>query len=403
MKFYFIDIPSPFLLDNNVFPSLGMLYVAGALRKQGVNAFVGQLNEFPDEPDYIGISATTPQFSTAIEAVKQARRRFKKAKIVIGGCHATLKPQDFLNVADYVVTGEADWDNLMELIEGSDEQIIRLPRHMDLNNLPYPARDLIDLNKYHYLIKDNHGREYRTSSLMTSRGCPYNCGFCSAGVRTGGVTFRGHLDVIEELRQLKGLGYEAVHFFDDTFSFKKDRMLGIAEGLHNLGMKWRCFVRANTVDYEVMKTMKESGCLEVGCGVESGSQKILDNVNKKTTVEMNTKLMDNARRAGLRVKTFILIGLPGETHETIAETKKWIIENKPPIADICIFVPYPDSDIVNYKEKYDIDWCREAWDNYWYKGHQETVKSMVWTKGLTRDEITEYRKELEQTYQNERG
>ncbi len=403
MKFYFIDIPSPFLLDQHVFPSLGMLYVAGALRKAGADVFVGQLSDFPDEPDYIGISATTPQFSTAVKAAKQARERFKNSKIVIGGCHATLKPTDFTEYANYVVTGESDWPVLMDILETSDRQIIKMARHLDPSYLPYPARDLIDMNKYHYTITDDCGNHYRTTSIITSRGCPYNCGFCSKGVREGGVHFRCAQDVIEELRELKKMGYQAIHFFDDTFSFKRDRMLGIAEGLHGLGMKWRCFVRANTVDYPTLKAMKECGCIEVGCGIESGSDVILYNVNKRTTVKMNTEFMDAARKAGIRVKAFMLIGLPGETHETIAETRKWITENKPPVADICIFVPYPDSDIVNYKEKYDIDWDDKDWDDYWYKGHQDTVKSMVWTSGLTRQEITEYRKELEQIYLNERS
>jgi radical SAM superfamily enzyme YgiQ (UPF0313 family) len=148
----------------------------------------------------------------------------------------------------------------------------------------------------------------------------------------------------------------------------------------------------------VCRGLKAMGVYEVGIGIESGSQTILNLNMKKTTVDMNSKAVQLLKKYGIRVKTFLIVGLPGETKETLAETRQWLIVNKPDDMDATIFQPLPGSDITNNPEKYDVSFTES--DKIWYKGKRGEYTTTLKTHGLTSQEIIKYRDELEEEFKS---
>ncbi|GAH81749.1 unnamed protein product, partial [marine sediment metagenome] len=146
------------------------------------------------------------------------------------------------------------------------------------------------------------------------------------------------------------------------------------------------------------KVMAKSGCKEIGIGVETGSQKILDIVNKGTTVEQNTKTIELARQYGVRSKAFIIVGLPSESKETIAETEQFIEKTKPDDIDATIYVPYPNTPIINNPEKYDIKFNESDLKKAWFKGVPGKYSSMISTSNLSAEEIVEARDRIEKRF-----
>lgn len=394
-----VNPPSPFLIDELVFPPLGILYLASALRKNGYNN-IKVFDDFRKEKTnrfiirqsggVFCISTTTPQFKEAKKIIKGIKKNYKRSRIIIGGSHVSGLPQDGLQAgADTVVIGEGE-NAIIKALEGR-RGIIQEPYITDINKLPFPARDLIDLKKYKYYI----GNKLATT-VMTTRGCPYRCAFCANNVWNFERKIRFHSPeyVYKEVKELKDkFGYEAIMFFDDTFTVHKPRLLKICELLKPLDIIWRCFIRTDTVDEESLTAMYNAGCRYIGCGVESGSPTILKNIRKQTNVKLNTDIVKLAKSIGFHVKTFLIIGCPGETEETVKETKQWIKDALPHDFDITILTPYSGSDIYQRPGSYDLCFIRNNLG--WYKGKAGEYKSYVWTKSLSRERIVELRNEID--------
>ena len=394
-----VNPPSPFLIDELVFPPLGLLYLASYLKQNGYNnikVFDDFRKEGTDSPDFRSkgyiycITATTPQFQGAQQIINRIRKSNKRARIIIGGPHVSGVPQDGLQAgADTVIVGEGE-RAIIRALEGQ-RGIIQEPYIKDINTLPTPARDLIDLKKYKYYIGDK-----LVTTVMTTRGCPYRCAFCANNVWNFERKIRFHSPnyIYKEVKELKEkYGYNAIMFFDDTFTVDKKRLLEICRLLKPLNITWRCFIRTDTVDKESLKAMYSAGCRYIGCGVESGSPKILKNIHKATNVELNTSIVKLAKKIGFHVKTFIMIGCPGETESTVEETKDWIKKALPHDFDICILTPYAGSDLYEHPSNYDL--CFISNSLGWYKGKVGEYKSYVWTKDLSRKRIVELRDEIE--------
>ncbi|MBI4667860.1 MAG: radical SAM protein [Elusimicrobia bacterium] len=163
------------------------------------------------------------------------------------------------------------------------------------------------------------GKKYKAASILTGRGCPYNCHFCSKSF--SGFRFRSINNLIEELNYLKeNYNINAVHFSDELAVWNRERTLELIQKIKPLNLLWDCQGRANTVDYDLLKKMKGAGCVGIGFGIESGSNEILKRMNKKITVEQSERAMKAALRAGLMVKVQMMIGYPGETRETVMQT-----------------------------------------------------------------------------------
>jgi radical SAM superfamily enzyme YgiQ (UPF0313 family) len=260
-----------------------------------------------------------------------------------------------------------------------------------IDKLAIPARDLIDLEKYRYTIEGRHA-----TTLMTSRGCPYNCSFCSRV--TNKYRKASAKYVIKEVEHLYDTyGYEAFMIFDDVFAISSRRTKALAEYFEGSGFLFRCFARSNLIDDEIVGYLARMGVVEVGIGVESGSQAILRKNLKGTSVEGNLKAFRLLREQAIRTKAFLIVGLPGETEDTIRDTEAWIEKAQPDDIDFTVFQPLPGSPIFERPELWDIKFEYNS-APMWYKGTPGMYKSTVSTEALHAEEIVAIRDRLEDKY-----
>jgi|SRR3989339_592434 len=402
MNIKFIIPPSDFLIEQKVFPFLGVLYVAAYLEKNLIKSQVLDLSNETNlheslrniKADIFGITSTTPQFPKAVEVLNNLKINNPQALFVIGGAHASCMPEDCIRVGfDIAVKGEGEKAFLDIVNHKIKDSIVQYPYETNIDEFPLPSRELIDLKSYHFLMNNRE-----TTTVLTSRGCPFDCKFCANSVWGKKVRFRSIENVINEINVLKTKwGYDSIMFFDDTFAINPTRTAALCNEIKKTKVIFRCFVRTDLIDYNTLKMLKDSGCVEIGMGMESGSQEILDKVSKKTTVEKGTQVVKWAHELGLRAKAFLMIGLPGETKKTVNDTIQWLKETRPDDYDIAIFIPYAGSDIYQNKQNYDIQFDFD-YSKSFYKGRFGELKSMVSTSDLSAEEITMLRNQIYTTF-----
>ncbi len=379
-------------------PPLGLWGVGASLKANGyhVDYFdmaCGDKLPLATAGDYraIGVTGTTPQADEMAKialSLKEAGAKW----LIAGGPHASLEPLEVLEMGyDTVVKGEGEYVTL-DVLRNNLKGYVEATRIYELDDLPWPDRT--QAARYNYQIDG-----LRATTMFTTRGCPSKCAFCCREMYGNRCTFRSAESVIAEAKELRDVyGFNAIMFFDDTFTLKPRRLIDICRGLGRLGIKWRCFARTDTVTWPILKLMKDNGCVEVGIGVESGSQKVLDAVHKGTTVEQNNAFVRNAHTIGIRVKAFLIVGLPGETHDTVAETKRWLASMKPDDFDITIFTPYPHTEITDYPERFDIQVKPDSYSHLFFKGTPGSYTCNVSTSELSAEQILAYRDEIEREF-----
>ncbi|HSQ53240.1 MAG TPA: radical SAM protein, partial [Acidobacteriota bacterium] len=233
------------------------------------------------------------------------------------------------------------------------------PYIQNLDELPRPAYKYFSLENYRLF-----GR--KMLPIMTSRGCPSQCSFCTTA-RMFGKAFRARSpkSIVDELEWLRDEhGADAFSFYDDTFTLNTKRAVTICEEIKNrkIGLPWDCQTRVSRVSPELLATMRDANCQQVFFGVESGCQKILDAVNKGTTVEQNRRAIKMAKDAGLFVAISVIIGYPGETRDMLMQTIDLVKKAEPDDVYICVATPYPGTELRRLVEEmgYEIsnDWGR---------------------------------------------
>ena len=356
MKIVLIFPPNVYQTKQNM-PPLGISWLASYLRENGykdVSIIDSMAGHYTNEeiiellkqkkPDIIGISFGTQIRFSAFDLARLIKQNFPKVTLVVGGPHPTLTPQDTLeniNEIDIVVRGEGEISflNLVRTLESGGDlarvkgisfrnqkgDIIHNPPELpiqDLDKLPLPARDLLPMDKYE---KTTVLSKKRATNIMSSRGCPYYCAYCSTSEQWGHkIRHRSPINVVDEIEfLLKTYPFlEGIRFFDDVFTMDKNRVIAICDEItkRKLNFVWECEARANTVDEEVIRAMKRAGCEYIDLGIESGSDRILKNIKKGITVEQAVTAAKIIKKAGIGLKVFIMHGLPGETYEDIKKT-----------------------------------------------------------------------------------
>jgi len=377
-----VNVRSTFLTDEMVMPPLGLLYLKAALTRRGIDSkFIDLSNgdELPTNGQFY-ISATTPQ-------IEEAKKLSKKGYTVIGGPHASVDPHSLIDYFDCVVVGEGE-DVIPKIAIHKLRGIVYADSIRELDKLPFPDRDPV--SDYKYFINGQ-----RATTMVTSRGCTGKCSFCCKAVMNKGIFFRSAENVVEELTLIKNhYGYEAVMFYDDSLAMKKGRLIEICKGLKQLKMTWRCFARSDQVDYELLAMMADSGCYEILFGIESGSNQILKNIRKHETREQHINAVILSKIAGIRVKALMIVGLPGETPETIQESKSFIQAAEPDDLDVTVLSVYKGCDIYNNPDRYELTFS----DPTWYKGKPGEYPCSVETPAMKSDEIVEAREMLWKTF-----
>ena len=318
-------------------------------------------------PLYVGLTAYTSDFWDVIELAVEIKKS-TPAKVVVGGIHAMIQPRDFLfegSPVDVVVVGEGEetltdlietdscggmLDNMRGILFRRGKQIIQnegRPQFSDLSALPMPAYHKVDMR---YYLQPNRTllRLLVLSGvhIMTSRGCPYQCTFCSN--RNRRVRYRPIEKVIEELHYLKeNYGLESFYIQDDTFSIKKDRVYQFLNEMKSrkLELIWGAETRVNLVDRQMLKAMRQSGCLQLDFGVESGSQAALDRMKKQITVEQIQETFQACRELGIRTFANYMFNTPGETEEDVELTFKMMKSLRAAVGAVMLCTPLPGSKI----------------------------------------------------------
>jgi radical SAM superfamily enzyme YgiQ (UPF0313 family) len=413
MEKYLINPPSPFLIDEKVFPNLGLISLATS-QNMNIIDFSGDKN-FEETAkkingDWFGFYSTTPQFPMTYKIFKEIKKNNPHAKFVIGGPHASavynLDKEDInkkrIEEFDFIFVGEAEKEielkdkyNFSKLIKNIDE-------------IKIPNRNKVKIGEYHYNI---FGK--KATTIMTQRGCPYQCVFCSGREVEMYRKIRQHSAnrVLDEMDYLNSeLGYEAFMWYDDEINTNPKRLEEIVSLLKKRNYIHRGFVRSDLIvkNPKSIDYLADMGFVELCFGVESGSDRILKAINKGTDYDMNLKAIRLIKERGIKTKVFTMVGLPNENYEDIMLTKKWIEEAKPDNFDITILNPYPGSKVYNfakptkeldgYNFEYNglffnkIDFAKE--DSF-YKGKIGEYSCFVRTKSLTSEEIVNLRESIE--------
>jgi len=279
-----------------------------------------------------------------------------------------------------VVAGEADSDIVTDMVMSSIRYSIYGELVKDLDTLPFPDRSFF--------------KEYYKGPIpvMSHRGCPYDCSFCSKTLDRK-VRMRSPENVVEELMEIdkKYPDKEEIIFFDETFTLDYSWVEKLCNLIRskNLKKRFRCSTRSDRLTLGVAEVLKSAGFGEVCIGVESGSDRILKILNKRTTVEQNSQAVDVCHKVGLKVTGYFMLGCPGESMETLRETENWMEQNKLDTIKLYLYHPLPGSDIWNSKEEYDIDFELDYSKSY-YGGKRDKMFSVTSTSHLSNLEITNF-------------
>ncbi len=397
-----INLPQPNSLDDRLDPPLGFMYIGAVLKARGEDVRIVDLAFHPKGywehaigwAEVYGMTV----FSTSLYLAKEVQAICKEINpncmVVVGGPHATSLPEDMAQIFDRVVVGEGEFAFEGDLLQ--DNKILRMPVIQDLDTIPIPARELVDIPGY---TRKVFGR--KATSIATCRGCPYSCAFCCKDIFGSKVRYFSIDRVIEEIKNvIDNYGITGFIFYDDTFALNRTRFYKLCEELGKLNIIYRCNGDARNNTLEDFKRLYASGCREIAFGIESGSQRILDLVGKGATIEKNKVAIANAKEAGLITKAFLMIGGPGETRETVEETKQFMIDADPDQYTLFQFVPLPGCAIWRDPARYGIKILNKDFRNYYNIAGNNEGGMVVETEELSVDDIVELKGELLQFLRN---
>jgi len=372
---------------------LGALYVAAYLKKHGHEVSVYDLNHDKAEkllwdvreqkPDFAGFSIiSSPSFNYMHKLMALTKAVSPGTRIIGGGYHALARPKDFV-FADHVVRGNGE-KPMLDIVEGrqpsSETSLI------DFNENPIPARELVNTCNYNMV---QGGK--RTATLISSRGCPFECVFCGNYERA--VRFRDPENIREEIRQLIGMGFEALYFFDDAFTLKKDHAISVASVIKEFGLPYRITTRADLIqDEELVKHIADTGCRIVSLGIESGNDQVLENIKKHMTTRDNEAAVELLNKYGIKTKGFFIFGLPGEGEKEARETIEFAkrLKSKGLVtADFYAMTPFPGSPIYDTPGEFGVKILSHNWDEYLEAGKGE-ITPVLETDRLTKEQIIQF-------------
>ncbi len=375
-----------------VLPSLGILYLASILRQEGheveildANAENLSLHDFEERvkasrAQIVGITTMTAGWPSTVEGAGIVRRALPEAVIMVGGPHLSVHPdlcmtfpvfdigvvgggeETMLEIAAKVAGGE-DWSNILGTVVRQDGQIKRNPDRTEFNSIdsyPFPAVDLLKRECYQAITVESP-----FFTMITSRGCPYTCRFCSQVYGSGTTRFRSPESVVEEIDiYVNKYGAKEIVFFDETFTLRKDRVLKICQLLkeNHIKVSFDMRTRVNTIDEEMFAALREVGARRVHLGVESGTMEIIKRMGKGITLEQAKTAVDLAKKYGYETRGYFMIGYLGETPQTYKETVRVAKSLDLDWASFSITTPLPATKL--YEEARDLGLVSA---DYWQK------------------------------------
>ncbi|MBW2324549.1 MAG: B12-binding domain-containing radical SAM protein [Deltaproteobacteria bacterium] len=375
-------------------PPLGLAFLAAVLERAGVEVEVLDFVVFPYSlemlqseleaflPDIVGLTSVTMNFHEAARVLKDVKRIKSDIFTIMGGPHVTFCPQETMMSVpelDCVVLGEGE-EAIVELIRaierGCDLRSIkgivcransRIHRtearkgFVDLDALPLPARHLLPLGRYRALGLP--------VSMTTSRACPFKCIFCAGQKMFGHKVRTRNIDAVaNEFEMLSKLNFDVISIADDLFTAKKKHCMAVCDEIisRKIEQNWTSFARVDTVSRELLDKMKEAGCRDICFGVETGNAEILKTINKGTTIDQVVTAVAMCKEAGINPIASFILGLPGETPETLQETLDFALKLKGLGAGygFHLLAPFPGTKVREESDKYGIKILTNDWTQY---------------------------------------
>lgn len=380
-------------------------FIDGVENDLSVQAFAEKAMKI--KPDLIAMECSTPSITKDLHTAKKLKEKLEDTFIVLMGSHPTYFHKEILSenkFVDAIARGEFDLTirdlslalnnekRQLDDVKGisyRDGDTIRVnedrPLIQDLDSLPFPARHIVKSDSYREAVFT--GR--RCATIVSSRGCPYQCIFCLWPRTMYGRQFRKRTpgNVVDEVQNVVDeYGVDEIYFDDDCLTLNRNRLLEICKEIvrRDIHVKWMCQARVNNVDQEILEAMKKAGCHYIKYGVESGSQKMLDAMKKGITLDSVRKAFTLTRKAGIKTQAFFLLGLPWETPETVKKTIEFAKEIKPDSAQFAVVVPHPGTEL------YDL--CLEkGWLNYDSWDDFDCRRALIETENLSAEDVQRYR------------
>jgi len=388
-------------------PPLGLAYLASALKSAGMMVKILDLVVHPYrrsllenllksvEPQMVGITAVTMNFDNAVEVVRSIKLLNPKILTVMGGPHVTFCAEDTLKEhpeLDIIVKGEGErtivelsraagngnaFEDIKGIVYRDGSQIRHTPERPpigDLDRLPLPARELLPLGRYRTLGMP--------VSMITSRGCPFQCIFCVGRKMVGArVRYRDPRSVVDEMTLLSRLGFHQINIADDLFTASPKHCLAVCDEIliRGLKLKWTSFARVDTVSKKVLSRMKAAGCTGVSFGIETADPDILKTVKKGITLKQVKEAVAMCRDTGVTPFASFVLGLPGETEQTLQKTVAFAeaLEAQGVAYGYHLLAPFPGTAVREKSEAYGLTILTNDWSQY------HANRAIVETEGVT--------------------
>lgn len=375
--YYLSDDPKE-LKIMKPYPPLGLLYVSAYLKSKNLDNLVFDTTFTSQEEQLQYLLGQQPKIiciytnlMTKVEVIKLIKilktEPFGFPKIILGGPDVSYNIENYLKSgADFLVIGEGEEttyelcnailqntvyttiDGIAFLEEGNLVQTPSRKKFKELDELPLPNREAIDMQIYLDTWKQNHGQSSMT--ISTQRGCPYTCKWCSTAVYGQSYRRRPAHQVAAEMKQLKNkFNPDAIWFVDDVFTVSHKWLLAFKEEVvqQDAIIPFECITRAERLNDEILKVLKEVGCFRIWIGAESGSQKIIDLMDRRVDVNVVKEAIQKTNALGIETGTFIMLGYPGETEKDITETIHYLKDANPTHYTITIAYPIKGTSLYN--------------------------------------------------------
>jgi radical SAM superfamily enzyme YgiQ (UPF0313 family) len=402
LKVLFIETPSPYLVRQHTQIPIGLLTIATIVEKAGFSTKYIRPLTFENINQYLNVdiiclSGSTLEYPMNCELAKYIKNINSKIKIFIGGTHVSVLYQEVSGsgLFDAIAVGEGE-NLILKMLYDVQNNILKPIYFMkeyiqDLDSLPFLNYNLIEGELGGQIFFEK--RKGNSVNFITSRGCPFNCAFCASQVMwQRKMRWRSIPSIIQEMKVLKEK-YNVTLFrlADDNITASRKKCIEFCNAIKNLDVNWRCSIRAESITSEMAEAMYNSGCREISPGIESGDQRVLDYLNKHTTLEKMLKGCHNAQKAGLKVRALFLIGTPGEREDTPELTREYLKKLNPDYATLSTFLPLPGIPIWNNPEKFNCEILSKDFRKYnkdfWMRVHGKAKKReyepLIWNKFLT--------------------
>jgi anaerobic magnesium-protoporphyrin IX monomethyl ester cyclase len=391
------------LMDAGDRPPLGLLYLAGALYEAGESVGISDLNHDSYQtfykkvdnfkPDFIGVTTSTPYKEWFTQFFRTLKSRYPEVKTIAGGPHATV---DSTLDVDYIVQGEGE-RAILDVVNNqinpgtiSNYKCVRYSLEKEIDRLPMPAWDLLDVSKYGIQMDGK-----RTAPILSSRACPEPCFFCSKAV-FGGVQRNHSIGRIEqELGKLNGFGFDSFYFIDDCFTYDEVRLKQFNDMMKEKKFgQFRITSRTDKVNRKMMGELKEAGISSISYGMEHMNNEVLELMNKNNNVASNTEAVDIANEFEVPIRGSFVMNLPGATKQSMYQCLEFALDKKLASADFYPLVAYPGTKLWINPERYGVKVDKDL------NVYQTSGKTNVDIPGMSRHQVEEIIKDIQTIWRN---